>query len=119
MTLRTDIQDVRSRTDITDAEKRALIYDLKGTAIVNLFADKVGQTMVRGIYTMRLDRLPVFHPNRTLEFWVTVTKNGVTQPLNLPIYIRNPPILVPDVTPGTFREDVVQAIRDVLIEEVR
>jgi hypothetical protein len=113
-----DIQAVRAREDLTRDEKRAMIYDLKGEAIVAQFLPHVGNTLTRGIYTMRLDRLPVFHPNRTLEFWITVTKDGVEQPLDLPIYLVNPPILVPDGL-GGYTLNVLQACRDALIDVVR
>lgn len=118
MTLRTDIQAIRDDPALTDAEKRQACYDLKGQAIVDLFAPRVGQTLTRGVYTLTLLKLPRYLPNRTLEFYVKVTKNGLEVPLDLPILIVNPPILVPDGA-GGFVQDVLQAVRDVIMDLVR
>lgn len=114
MTLRTDIQAVRDNDALTPEEKRAAVYQLKADAIEELFAPRVGQTITRGIYTVTLLRPVVVHPNRTVEFWIAATKNGAPVPLDLPILIVNPPIMVPDGA-GGFVQDLLQAIRDVLI----
>lgn len=119
MTLRSDIIAVRNNDLLSDDEKRAAIYALKAAAIESIFAPRVGQTITRGNFTLTLLKPVKVLANRTLEFWVRVTRNGLEVPLSLPILITNPPIMVPDATPGTFREDVLQAIRDVIMDVVR
>lgn len=118
MTLRTDIQAVRDNGALTDAERRSAIYELKASAIEALFAPRVGQTISRGIYTVTLLKPVVVHPNRTVEFWIAATKNGLPVALDLPILIVNPPIMVPDGV-GGFTENLLQAIRDVLMDLIR
>lgn len=118
MTLRDDIQAVRDNDALTVAEKRAAIYQLKADAIEELFAPRVGQTITRGIYTVTLLKPVVVHPNKTVEFWIAATKNGIPVPLDLPILLVNPPIMVPDGA-GGFTLNLLQAIRDVLMDLVR
>lgn len=109
-----DIQAVRARTDLTLAEKRAQVYDLKGTALTTALAAKVGVPITRGVYVLTLTEIPQYVGNR-LRLVFTLTKNGVTVPLDLPLFLVNPPILVPDGL-GGFALNLQQAIRDAIID---
>lgn len=112
-----DIQAVRARTDLTLDEKRAAIYDLKGQAIVDAFAGRVGQSMVRGQFTLTLTEAPTWADRRLTFTGLRLTRNGIGVPLNLPLSIVNPPLMVPDGA-GGYVLNVLQAIRDAIMDMV-
>lgn len=112
-----DIQAIRQRTDLTLPQKRAAIYDLKGHAIIEALASRVGEPITRGAFVLTLTEPPRYN-GRLLRLMFTLTRNGVPVPLDLPLYIINPPILVPDGL-GGFRLSLLQAIRDAIIDMVR
>lgn len=117
MSLVDDIAAVRARTDLTLDEKRAQVYTLKANAILGALATRVGVPIVRGQYVITLTELPIYEGDK-LRLVFTATKNGVNVPLNLPLYIVNPPILVPDGL-GGWTLNLLQAIRDAIIDMVR
>ena len=117
MSLVDEIAAIRSREDLSDPEKLGAIYDLKGQAIVDALVTRVGTVITRGVFTLTLTEPPVF-ANRTLRLVFDLARNGVPVPISMPLYIVNPPVLVPDGL-GGYTLNLVQAIRDVIMDLAR
>lgn len=106
MTVSDDITAALARNDLNDDQKKVEVQRIKGVAWRDNLAAVVGNQFRLGIYTVTLTALPQFQ-NNFVYIWCNVTKNGLPVPLDLPVMIRNPPILS-----ATGRED----IRNVAIE---
>jgi hypothetical protein len=123
MALVDDIAAINARVDIDQPEKRRLIRELKANAHKLNFDQLPGRTFTVGggasRITVTFNWLWV-SPEGDLYLDLTITTGTNPQvPLVFenPLIIRNCPILVPDGS-GGFREDIIAAGRQMLIDFV-
>lgn len=84
------------------------------------FADLgIPPTITRQGWTLTFPRPITVNGRGFLTIWVHVADpQGNRVPISNPIIITNPPLLVPDGV-GGFREDLLAALMDVIVQTVR
>ena len=118
MTLREDLLTIYTDPTLTRSYKRSVMRRLKMSAFLNRLNGRVGQVMTRGRFTVMLIQEAEYRTGGRLALWVEVKRDGIVVPLDLPIYIINPPVRVPDGL-GGFDEDLLGVIQSVIIGLVK
>jgi hypothetical protein len=118
VTIREDLLAIWSDNTLTRQYKRSIMRRMKMWAFLNRLNTFIGPTFVRGRYTIKFTQPVEYRVGARLALWIEVTKDGAPVPLNLPIYVVNPPVRVPDGQ-GGFEEDLIEVIQSVIIGLVK
>ncbi len=104
-----DIAEIRARPGLDEDERRRLVYGLKVAALLNVIP--IGKTIShQGVY-LRINKAEATaQPALFLD--VTFTKPPA-EPVTHQITIVNPPVL-PRQPSGNERNDLIQALREML-----
>jgi hypothetical protein len=119
MSLVGDIAAIYADGTKTDDQKRLAVYSLKGTALIDVIMNGkpapspipplINRTFTLDGKTVRINAATLL-PNQSLM--ISITLNGTVNHTNI---ITNPPIL-PRVTTGNEKQDLIQAVSEMLAD---